>query len=94
MVSPTTGQGECWHLSATGVLTAVPAMRHAARNPEYCPPRPGPTNRLRPQHRCDFCFSPCARRNAWSHSGRRIGDLVSCLRALSGRLTVGSRGRR
>ena len=46
MVSPTAGQGECWHLSATGVLTTVPAMRHAARNPEHCPPRPGPTNRL------------------------------------------------
>ena len=30
MVPPTTGQGECWHLSGTGVLTAVPAMRHAS----------------------------------------------------------------
>ena len=55
MVSPTTGQGECWHLSATGVLTTVPAMRHAARNPEHCPPRPASDNRLA------VVLSPCSR---------------------------------
>ena len=73
MVSPTAGQGECWHISATGVLTAVPAMRHAARNPEHCPPRPGPTNRLAVVLACDRDLVACLRAFSGRLGGRREG---------------------
>jgi hypothetical protein len=69
-------QGECWHLSATGVLNGGgQRWLHAARNPEDClPPVP---HRLRPAQR--LAAVP----------GRRNCDLVSVPRALlAGRLTA------